>query len=104
MAVSYVPDGFGYVCTVTLTLIRYMTLGQCHDTPLRHGQQLCEILSRSKSAVRSYGPDTDLRYVKCNLDMGDMTFNRGHDIALDHGQYVCEILFYMYIQLGSEEL
>ena len=25
----------------------YMTLGQCHDTPMGHGQQLCEILSRA---------------------------------------------------------
>ena len=28
-----------------------------------NGQQLCEILSRSNMAVRSYGPDTELRYV-----------------------------------------
>ena len=40
-----------------------MTLGQGHDTPLGHGQQLCEILSRSNLAVRSYGPDTDFQYV-----------------------------------------
>ena len=40
-----------------------MTLGQVRDTPLGHGQQLCEILSRSNMAVRSYGPDTDFGYV-----------------------------------------
>ena len=40
-----------------------MTLGQGHDTPLGHGQQLCEILSRSNMAVRCYGPDTDFGYV-----------------------------------------
>ena len=40
-----------------------MTLGQVHDTPLGHGQQLCEILSRSNLTVRSYGPDTDFRYL-----------------------------------------
>ena len=40
-----------------------MTLGQSHDTPLGHGQQLCEILSRSNMAVRSYGLDTDFGYV-----------------------------------------
>ena len=40
-----------------------MTSGQGHDTPLGHGQQLCEILSRSNLAVRSYGPDTDFQYV-----------------------------------------
>ena len=47
--------------TVTLTL-RY-DLGQDHDTPLGHGQQRCEILSRSKVAMKSYGPDTDFGYV-----------------------------------------
>ena len=40
-----------------------MTFGQGHDTPLGHGQQLSEVLSRSNLAVRSYGPDTDFKYV-----------------------------------------
>ena len=53
--------GYGVCVTVTLTL-RY-DLGQCHDTPLGHGQQLCEILSRYNVAVKSYGPDTDFGYV-----------------------------------------
>ena len=35
-----------------------MTVGQVHDTPLGHGQQLCEILSISDKWVRSYEPDT----------------------------------------------
>ena len=35
-----------------------MTLGQGYDTPLGHGQQLCEIISRSYKGVQSYGPDT----------------------------------------------
>ena len=35
-----------------------MALVQGHDTPLGHGQQLCEILSRSDKGVRSYGPYT----------------------------------------------
>ena len=35
-----------------------MTLGQGHDTPLGHGQQVCEIISRSDKGVQSYGPDT----------------------------------------------
>ena len=43
--------------------LRNMTLGQGHDTPLGHGQQLCEILSRSNMAMRSYDPDTDFGYV-----------------------------------------
>ena len=40
-----------------------ITLGQGHDTPLGHGQQLCEILSRSNLAMRSYGPYKDFGYV-----------------------------------------
>ena len=43
------------MCTVALTL---EILAQSRDTPLGHGQQLCEILSRSDNWVRSYGPDT----------------------------------------------
>ena len=31
-----------------------MTLDQGHDTPLGHGQQWCEIISRSVKGVRSY--------------------------------------------------
>ena len=34
-----------------------MTLGEGHDTPLGHAQQLCEI-SRSDKWVQSYGPDS----------------------------------------------
>ena len=41
-----------------------MTFCQGHDTTLGHGQQLCDILSRSNLAVRNYGPDTDLGYVR----------------------------------------
>ena len=40
-----------------------MTLDQGHDTPLGHGQQVCEILSRSNLAVRSYGPERDFQYM-----------------------------------------
>ena len=40
-----------------------MTMGQGQDTPLGHGQQLCEILSKSNMAVRSYGQDTDYQYM-----------------------------------------
>ena len=32
-----------------------MTLVQSQDTPLGHGQQLCEILSKSNITVLSYG-------------------------------------------------
>ena len=71
-----------------------MTLGQSHDTPLCHGQQLSEILSRSNLAVRSYGLDTDFQYciVHCDPDLGDMTLGQGHDTPLSHGQQLSEIL------------
>ena len=36
-----------------------MNLVQGHDTPLGHGQQLCEILSRSDKGARSYDPDKE---------------------------------------------
>ena len=53
-----------------------MTLGQVHDTHLSYGQQLCEILSRSNLAVRSYGSDTDFWYV-CTL-----TWSWRYDLGL----------------------
>ena len=40
-----------------------MALTYGHDIPLGHGKQLCEILFRFNMAVRSYGPNTDFRYV-----------------------------------------
>ena len=58
-----------------------MTLSKSHDTPLGHGKQLCEILSRSNLAVRSY-----------DLDLWDMSLGQGHDIPLSHGQQLCEII------------
>ena len=39
-----------------------MTLGQGHDTPLGHGQQLCEILSRSEEVTKLWsGHDVNRR-------------------------------------------
>ena len=70
------------------------TLGSCqgHDTPLGHGQQLCEILSRSNLAMRSYGPDTDFQYV-CTVTLTLESWPwEGHDTPLGHGQQLCEIL------------
>ena len=59
--------------------------------PLGHGQQLCEILSRSNLAMRSYGHGF-LVCVHCDLDLGDMTFGQGHDTPLGDGQQLSEIL------------
>ena len=54
---------------------------------LGHGQQLCEILSRSNMAVRSYGPDTDFGYVcTVTLRLEIMTLGQVHDRPLGQGQ------------------
>ena len=45
-----------------------ITLGQCHDTPLGHGQQSYEILLRSNLATRNCGPDTNFGYV-CSVTL-----------------------------------
>ena len=52
-----------WVCVHCHHDLRDMTLGQGHDTPLGHGQQFSEILSRSNLAIRSYDPDMDFDYV-----------------------------------------
>ena len=80
-----------------------MILGQVNDTPLGHGELLCEILSRSNLAVRSYGPDTDFQVcVHWDLDLGDMTLGLGHDTPLvKDNNCVWNII---QIRLGSEKL
>ena len=65
------------VCVRCTLGVGNMTMGEEHETPLGHGQQLCEILSRSHMAVRNYGPHSDfdsmctwtfsLEKYKCNL-------------------------------------
>ena len=67
-----------------------MTLGQGHNTHFGHGQQMCEILSISNMAVRSYGPDTEFGYV-CTVTWR-YTLGQGYDTPLGHGQQLCEIL------------
>ena len=61
--------GYGFSVNVHCDLdLGDMTLGQVHDTPLGHVQQLCETLSTSNMAFRSYSPDTDFWYV-CTVTM-----------------------------------
>ena len=56
--------GHGFwVCVHCDLILGHMTLGQGHDTSFGHRHKVCEILSRSNLAVRSYGPDTDFRYM-----------------------------------------
>ena len=52
-----------------------MSSGQGDDILLGHLQQLCEVLSRSNMAVRSYGPYTNFGYVYRDLDLCDMTLD-----------------------------
>ena len=59
-----------------------MTLGQGNGTPLVDGQQLCEILSRSNKAVRSYVRGIDFCCV--HFDLGVMTLAQGCDTPLGH--------------------
>ena len=59
-----------------------MILGQSHESLLGHGQQLCEVLSRSNMAVRSYGQDRFWVCLPCDLD--DMTLGHGHGTHLCH--------------------
>ena len=47
---------FGYESVQFDLGLRDTTLGQGYSKSLGHGQQLCEILSRSNLTVRSYGP------------------------------------------------
>ena len=48
--------GHGFLVCVHYDLgLGNMTFGKGHDTPFGHGQQLCEIFSRSDKGVRSYG-------------------------------------------------
>ena len=52
-----------WVCVQCDIDLGNITLGQGHDTPLDDGQQVCDILSSSNSAVRRYGIETDFGYV-----------------------------------------
>ena len=67
--------------------LRDITLGHGHDTPLGHGQHLCEILSRSNMVVKSYGPNTYSGYVcTVTLTFEIMTLGHSHDTPLVHRQ------------------
>ena len=70
-----------------------MTLGQVHDTPFFHGQQLCVkyypdptwqwwFMARTRISSMCY----------CNLDLGNMTLDHDHDTPCGHGQQLCDIM------------
>ena len=77
-------------------------LGLGHDTPLGHGQQLCEILSTSNLAVRSYGPDTDLGM--CALWPWNKRYNLGSRSWHTLVSWTIMVWNIIQIQFGSEEL
>ena len=77
------PDTyFLYICTVTLTiwpLVKVMT----HLWTI-HGQQLCEILSRSNMAL-SYLPRHRFSvFVHSDLDISNMTLGQSYDTPFGH--------------------
>ena len=63
-----------------------MALGQGHDTPLGYGQQLCEILSRSNLAVRSWHGHRFSVCVHSDLNIRDMSLGQDHVTPVGHGQ------------------
>ena len=72
-----------------------------HDTPLGHGQHLCEILFRSNLAVRSDVLDTDFQYV-CIVTL---TYKICPWVKVMTHPWVMDnnCVEYYRIQLGSEE-
>ena len=60
-----------------------MTLGQVHDTPLGHRQQLFEILSRLDKWVQSYGPDM--------MWTGRQTDGQGDSYPITFLKYWCDL-------------
>ena len=79
-----------------------MTLGEGHDTPLRHGQQLSEILSRSNMAVRRYSLDTVLGM--CALWPWPWRYDLESRSWHTLGSWTTIVLNIIQIQHGSEEL
>ena len=59
------------------------------------------VLSRSNSAVITYGRTRFWVCVHCAHDLGDMTLIQGHDIPLGHGQKICEILSWYNLAIRS---
>ena len=111
---SYGPDtDFQYKCS-DLDL-GDITLDQGHDTPLGQGQHVCEILFRSKLAVRSYGPETDFGYVctvTLTLEIWHWVKVMSHHWAIDnncvklgsrawHTLGSWTIIVWNYIQIGQ---
>ena len=79
-----------------------MNLGQGNDTPLGHGQQLCEASFKSKLPVKGYSPGTHFCYVSTvTLDLGDKTFDHGHEIFVGHGHQLCKMLFKSNMEIMS---
>ena len=65
----YGPDtDLGYAYTVLLTF-EIWRWAKVMTTLLGYKRELCEMLSRSKIAVRSYGPDMDFGLHSMNLTL-----------------------------------
>ena len=66
--------------------LRDITWGQGHDTPLGHGQQLCEILSRSDKGVRRGQNSEECMCHLLNIAMGVWQTDGQTDGRTDDGQ------------------
>ena len=76
---SYGPDTDFFRYTVTLTL-GDMTLIQCHDTPLCHGQQLWNFIQIQLGSEELWHCHWFWVCVHCDLDLWDMT----HPLVMDN--------------------
>ena len=54
----------------------YMTLSQGHDSPLDHGQQVCEVFQIQLTGKKLKPGPKFLLHVQSDPDLGDMTL--GH--------------------------
>ena len=74
-------------------------LGQGHDTPLGHGQSLCEMRTYQKSlSIRKIWTRYGLwNFSSSDLELPQMTLGQGHDIPLGHGQSLWEMRTYQVI-------
>ena len=80
---SYGPGHGFWVCVHFDHDLGGMTLGQGHDTPLGHGQQLCENIIQIQHGSEELWPGHGIWVcVHCDLDLGGMTLGEGHDTHL----------------------
>ena len=64
-----------------------MTLGQCHDTPLGHGQTIVWNIIQIQLGNAELLPGHGFWvYMHCDLDLEDMNLGQGYDTSFGHRQ------------------